>query len=86
MFRLSELTLARSGNSCGADSGDGVPFGIFTPIIKGWSGPELSLTCWQGDFADDLSEGEIRTLVQPEASSHSPRQTLSSELASDKLY
>jgi hypothetical protein len=38
------------------------------------------------DFAEDLSEEGMQTLVQPEASSHSLRHTLSSELASDKLY
>ena len=41
MFRLRELTLARSRNSCGAGGGDSVPFGIFTAIIKGWSGLAL---------------------------------------------
>ena len=56
MFRLRELTLARGRNSCGAGGGDGVPSGIFPAIIKGWSGLELSLTCRQGDFAEDLSE------------------------------
>ena len=60
MFRLRKLTLARSQNSCGAGGGDGVPFGIFLAIIKGWSGLELSLTCRQGDFAEDLSEEGIR--------------------------
>jgi len=55
MFRLRELTLARSRNSCGAGGGDGVPFGIFLPIIKGWSGLQRSLTRRQGDFAEDLS-------------------------------
>jgi hypothetical protein len=60
MFPLRELTFARSRNSCGAGGGDGVPFGIFLAIIKGWSGLELSLTCRQGDFADDLSEQGMR--------------------------
>jgi hypothetical protein len=46
---------------------------------------EAALTSRQGDFAENLSE-EMRTLVQPEASSHSLRRTLSGELASDKLY
>jgi len=55
MFRLRELTLARSRNSCGAGGGDGVPFGLFPRMIKGWSGLQPSLTWRQGDFADDLS-------------------------------
>ena len=29
---------------------------FFSRIIKGWSGLELSLTCPQGVFAEDLSE------------------------------
>jgi hypothetical protein len=61
MLRLRELTLARSRNSCG----DGVPFRYFSPqlyrIIKDWSGLEPSLTCRQGDFAEDLSEEGKRT-------------------------
>jgi hypothetical protein len=56
MSRLRELTLARCRNSRGVGGGDGVPFGIFPRIIRGWSGLTLSLTCRQGDFADDLSE------------------------------
>jgi hypothetical protein len=40
---------------------DDVPFGIFPCNIRGWSGLELSLTCRQDDFAEDLSEGEIKT-------------------------
>jgi hypothetical protein len=61
MFRLRKLTLSRSRNSCGAGGGDGVPFGIFPTIIKGWSGLELSLTCRQGEFAEDLEEEGRRT-------------------------
>ena len=61
MFRLRELTVARPRNSRGAGGGDGVPFGIFPAIIKGWGGLELSLTCRQGDFAEDLSEEGKRT-------------------------
>ena len=61
MFRLRKLTLAHSPNSCRAGGGDGVPFGIFLAIIKGCSGLELSLTCRQGDFAEDLSEEGMRT-------------------------
>jgi hypothetical protein len=56
MFRLRKLRLACSRNNCGAGGGNGVPFGIFPAIIKAWSGLELSLTCRQGDFAEDLSE------------------------------
>jgi hypothetical protein len=61
MFRLCELTLARSRKSRGAGGGEGVPLGIFPAIINGWSGLELSLTCRQGDFAEDLSEEGMRT-------------------------
>jgi hypothetical protein len=56
MFRLHELTRAKSLNSGRTGGGDGVRFGIFLRIIRGWSGPEISLTCRQGDFAEDLSE------------------------------
>jgi hypothetical protein len=45
----------------------------------------MLLTCRQGDFAEDLSDEGKQAPVQPEASSHSLRRTLSSELASDKL-
>jgi hypothetical protein len=58
MFRRRKLTLRTPRNSCVAGGGDGVPFGIFLAIIKGW---ELSLTCRQGDFAEDLSEEGKRT-------------------------
>jgi hypothetical protein len=61
MFRLRELTLGRGRNSGGTGGGGGVPFGIFPAIIKGWSGLELSFTCWQGDFAEDLSEQGMHT-------------------------
>jgi hypothetical protein len=61
MLRLRELTLALSRNSRGAGGGDGVPFGIFPRSISGLSGLMLSLTCRQGDFADDLSEEGMRT-------------------------
>jgi hypothetical protein len=50
-----ELTLAQSRNSRGAGGGDGVPFGIFPRFIRGWSGLELSLTCRQGAFSQDLA-------------------------------
>jgi hypothetical protein len=59
MFLDYQVNAARSRNSCGAGGGDGVPFGIFPTIIKGWSGLELSLTCRQGEFAEDLSEQEV---------------------------
>jgi hypothetical protein len=52
MFRLRDLTLAQSRNG----GGDGLSAGIFRRIIKGWSGLQFSLTCRQGDFAEDLSE------------------------------
>ena len=56
MFPLRKLTLARRRNSRGRGTGDGVPFRIFLAIIKGWSRLTLSLTCGQGEFAEDLSE------------------------------
>jgi hypothetical protein len=56
MFPLGELTLANSWNGCGTGGCNCVPFGIFPGIIRGWSGLELSLTCRQGDFAENLSE------------------------------
>jgi len=55
LFRLGELTRAQSRKSCRAGGGDGVLFDIFPHKYKGWSGLEPSLTCRQGDFADDLS-------------------------------
>jgi hypothetical protein len=61
MFLDYPVNAARSRNSRGAGGGDGVPFGIFPTIIKGWSGLELSLTCRQGEFAEDLSEQEVPT-------------------------
>ena len=60
MFRLRKLTPARSGIGCGAGRDDGVANGIFLIFIRGWSGLELSLTCRQGDFAEDLSEEGMR--------------------------
>jgi hypothetical protein len=56
MFRLRKLTPARSRISCGACGGYGVVNGIFPIFIRDWSGLEPSLTCRQGDFAEDLSE------------------------------
>jgi hypothetical protein len=65
MFLDYPVNAARSRNRCGTGGGDGVPFGIFhrnyLAIIKGWSGLELSLTCLQGEFAEDLSEQEVQT-------------------------
>jgi hypothetical protein len=60
MLRLRELTLAQSRNSRGASGGDGVPSGIFPRNSKGWNRLEPSLTCRQGDFAEDLSEQGIQ--------------------------
>ena len=65
MFRLRELTLARSPEQLRRSRRRCVPFGIFPrnylAIIKGWSGLGLSLTCRQDDFAEDLSEEGKRT-------------------------
>jgi hypothetical protein len=55
---------ARSGNSSGAGSRKGVPFGIFPYSIKGWRGLKHSLTCRQGDFAEDLSEEGMKAQRQ----------------------
>jgi hypothetical protein len=63
MLQLRELTLALSRKRCGTGGGDGVPFGILPSIIKCSSGLALSLTCRQGEIADDLSEEGIRTRV-----------------------
>jgi hypothetical protein len=60
MFLDQRVNAARSRNS-GAGGGDGVPVSIFPTIIKGWSGLELSLTCRQGEFAEDLSEEGMPT-------------------------
>jgi hypothetical protein len=56
MFRLRELTLARTPGTAAAQAAMASPLGIFPAIVKGWSGLTLSLTCRQGDFAEDLSE------------------------------
>ncbi|MGA9266760.1 MAG: hypothetical protein WBV79_09965, partial [Rhodomicrobium sp.] len=61
MFRLRKLTPARSRIGCGAGRDDGVANGIFLIFIRGWNGPKLSLTCRQGDFAEDLSEEGMQT-------------------------
>jgi hypothetical protein len=60
MLRFRELTFAQDESSRGAGGPHGVPFGLFSSIIKGWSGLELSLTCPQGDFAEDPSEEGVR--------------------------
>jgi hypothetical protein len=49
------VNAARSRNICGAGCGDGVPVGIFPRITSSLSGLELSLTCRQGAFVEDLS-------------------------------
>jgi len=46
---------ARGGNSSGAGGRDGMPFGIFPYSTKGWRELALSLTCRQGDFAENPS-------------------------------
>jgi hypothetical protein len=61
MFRLRKLTPARGRIGCGAGRDDGVANGISLIFIRDWSGPKLSLTCRQGDFAEDLSEEGKRT-------------------------
>jgi hypothetical protein len=53
MFLDYPVNAARSRNRCGTGGSDGVPFGIFPSIIKGWSGLELSLTSLQGEFAEE---------------------------------
>jgi hypothetical protein len=60
MFRLRKLTLACSWKSSGAGGGDGVRFGIFPQTINGLIGTKLSLTCRQGDFAEDLESERKR--------------------------
>jgi len=61
MFRHRELTLAKSRNSRVADAEMASRPVLFPRIIKGWSGLELSLTCRQGDFAEDLSDAGMQT-------------------------
>jgi hypothetical protein len=41
--------------------GDGLANGAFPHIYQGLEGLWLSLTCLQGDFAEDTSEEGIRT-------------------------
>jgi hypothetical protein len=62
MFWLRKLTLARSrnGRGAGGGDGDGDPFDFsknYQPLNRG----DLSLTCQQGDIAEDLSEAGKRT-------------------------
>jgi hypothetical protein len=45
----------------GAGNGDGIANGVFPIFIKDWSRLETSLTCHQGDFAEDLSEEGMQT-------------------------
>jgi len=75
MFRLRELRLAHSSNSCDAGGCDGVPFGIFPAISKGWSGMEPSLTCRQGDFAEDLSDEGMQTQASRQVDKQMPPST-----------
>jgi hypothetical protein len=61
MFRHRELTLAKSRNSTAQAAAMASRSVFFPAIIKGWSGLELSLTCRQGDFAEDLSDEGLQT-------------------------
>jgi len=61
MLRLRELTLAKSRDRTAQAAAMASRSVFFPRIIKGWSGLELSLTCRQGDFADNLSEQGMRT-------------------------
>jgi hypothetical protein len=61
MFRLQKLTLARSLNGCDEDGAMASRSVFLLIFIKGLSGPELSLTCRQGDFVEDLAEEGMRT-------------------------
>jgi len=57
----------------GAGSGDGVRFGPSSlHYLKGWSGLELSLTCRQGAFADNLSEEGMQTKRQGQGDKQMP--------------
>ena len=57
IFWPRKLTPVRGRNLYGAGRNDGVASGIFPIFIKGWSRLGTSLTCRQGDIAEDLSEG-----------------------------
>jgi hypothetical protein len=59
MFRLQELMLSRSRNSCSAGAVMASRSVFFLIFIKGRSALKLSLTCRQGDFAEDLLEEGI---------------------------
>jgi hypothetical protein len=61
MFRHWRINPCEEGEQHGPSSGDGVPFGTFSLNYKNWSRLELSLTCRQGDFAEDLSEQGMQT-------------------------
>jgi hypothetical protein len=61
MFQPRELT-TRAAETAAAQAAAMASRSIFfLAIIKGWSGLELSLTCRQGEFAEDLSEEGMRT-------------------------
>jgi hypothetical protein len=74
MFRLGELTLARGRNGCGTGGGDGVPSCIFPYSIKRWCGLQLSLTCRQGEFADNISVKGMRRKRQGQVGDTAIRQ------------
>jgi hypothetical protein len=61
MFQPRELTLAESRNSTAQAAVMASRSASFTCIIKLLSELELSLTCRQGDFAEDLSEEGMQT-------------------------
>jgi hypothetical protein len=55
MFRLRKLTPVRGRNGCGADVAAVFRSAFFPIFIRDWRRLETSLTCRQGDFAEDLS-------------------------------
>ena len=61
MFRYRKLTLAKSRNRTAQAAAMASRSVLFPRIIKGWSRLELSLTCRQGDLADNLSEEGMQT-------------------------
>jgi len=60
MFRLRELTLARSRTAAAQAAAMASPLVFSSQLSRYYRGLELSLTCPQGDFADDLLEEEMR--------------------------
>jgi hypothetical protein len=56
MFPTRELTTRAAGIEAAQAAAMAFPSGIFPRKYKGWSGPEPSLTCRQGDFGEDLSD------------------------------